>query len=89
MKPLVRQKLELLRSEYEGRPYSELASIEWCELATLEIKGRTYRPSVFTESYQGKLLLVVQPQRKLFFGWTQTDCVGSVIADEWHFETCK
>lgn len=81
MKPLVRQKLEILRSEYEGKPYSELASMEWCELAPLEIDGHTYQPSAFTESYQDKLLLVVQLQRKRFIGWKQTECIGSIITE--------
>lgn len=81
MKPLIRQKLEYLRSYYEEKPYSELGSMEWCELAPIEIEGRTYHPSIFTEPYQGKLLLVVQLERKLFLGWKQTDCIGSVIAE--------
>jgi len=86
VKPSIRQKLETLRSEYEQKSYVELASMGWRNLDPIQIDGRTYQPSVFTESYQEKLLLVAQLQRKLFLGWKQTNCIGTVIAENGTFE---
>lgn len=81
MRSAVRTKLEDMRAEYDKKPYSELLKAEWCDLPPIEVAGRMYEPAVFTESYQGNLLLVVQLQRRIFLGWKQTDCLGSVIAE--------
>ncbi|MCK0538883.1 hypothetical protein [Alcanivorax quisquiliarum] len=80
MKPLVRQHLELLRSEYERRPYAELVAMKGQELAMMELDSRAYQPSVFTECYQGKLLLIVELRRKRLLGFGSADCLGSIIA---------
>ncbi len=81
MKTAVRAKLEDMRAEYEEKPYSELLKIEWHDLPSVKVAGSMYKPAVFTESYQGNLLLVVQLQKTLFLVWKQTDCLGSVIAE--------
>lgn len=81
MNPLLRQHLELLRSEYERRPYAELVAMKGQELAMIELDGRAYQSSVFTERYQGKLLLIVELRRKRLLGFGSADCLGSIIAE--------
>ncbi len=86
MQPKVREVLETLRAQYEVRSYAELANLGWIDLASLTIQEKVYRPSIWSEAYRGKLLIVVQLQRNLWFGWKSTSCIGSILAQDGEIE---
>lgn len=86
MEPKVREVLEALRAQYEMRSYAELADLGWIDLAPLTIQEKVYRPAIWSEFYKGKLLVVVQLQRNLWFGWKRMACIGSILAQDGEIE---
>jgi hypothetical protein len=86
IEPKVREELEAMRAQYEARPYAELANLGWIDLAPLTIQEEVYRPSIWSEDYNGKLLIVVQLQRNLWLGWKRTACIGSILSQDGEIE---
>jgi hypothetical protein len=82
MKPEVRMQLELMRERLEKLSRGEISKMGWRDLEPITIDGNEYEPSVWSDTYKGKLLLVVQVYRRLSFFLATTDCIGSLIGDD-------
>ncbi|MFK8028457.1 MAG: hypothetical protein AB8C40_10405 [Gammaproteobacteria bacterium] len=46
MKKEVREKLEILRKQYESLPLEEIKSIGWKDLEKIKLNGKKYLPSI-------------------------------------------
>ena len=79
MKPEIRVQLELMRERFEKRSRDDITKMRWLDLEPIMIDGDEYKPSVWSETFKGKLLLVVQVHRNLSFFRAQTDCIGSLL----------
>ena len=84
MKTVVREKLEDMRLQYEGKPYEEIKSIGWIEKKPITIKGKKYHPAIWSEAFPDEeLLLVVQLTRRYFLNMIgSTDCIGFTLNKE-------
>lgn len=84
MKSEVREQLENMRHQYEGKSYEDLKSLKWIEKDPILIKKKKYHPAIWSEVFPDEeLLFVVQLTRWYFlkiFG--STDCIGFTLNKE-------
>lgn len=82
MNPEIREQLETLRGKYESYSYEEVKELGWVNLEKVEISGRTYWPSVWSQAFpDNSALLVVQYTRWYFLKLVgATDCIGFVVS---------
>ncbi|UTA48153.1 hypothetical protein L1F30_01100 [Simiduia sp. 21SJ11W-1] len=84
MKSEVREKLEEMRLQFEGKSFDDLKAMGWIDKSPIAINKKKYHPAIWSQSFgDDELLLVVQLTRWYFLKMIgSTDCIGFTLTKE-------
>jgi hypothetical protein len=78
MNPIIRNKLESMRSDYENSSFKDVQFENWINLEEITLNGKKYWPSIWAQQRpDDSWLLVVQLTRWMFLRMIgSTNCIG-------------